>query len=181
MVKSQNTAAIARATAREWHSWVQELDDAGAQTMKHPQIAELAEARMPADLDNAGWWAQGVAVAYEQEHGLRIPGQSSDGSFHASASKTYRGSRDEAMEAWLNLVADREEFNGVLVEEPASTSRTPKWLYWRVKLSDGTRVGLGITAKGEDRVTLGLEHTKLESPEEIDQWKPFWKALLAEL
>ncbi|GAB3193770.1 hypothetical protein [Nesterenkonia suensis] len=181
MVKSQNTEAIARATGRQWDDWVRQLDAADAQSMTHPQIAELAEAQMPADLDNTGWWAQGVAVAYEQVRGLRIPGQASDGSFHASVSKTRQGDRREALDAWLHLVADREEFNGVATQGPASTSETPKWLYWRVKLSDGSRVSLGITATGQGRVAMGLEHTKLAAPEDIDRWKPFWKVLLAEL
>lgn len=181
MVKSQNTDAIARATGRPWEEWLRQLDDAGAREMDHPRIAALAGSQMPDDLDNPGWWAQGVAVAYEQHHGMRIPGQTADGTFQASASRTYRGSQDEALAAWQSLVADREEFNGVGIAAEPTTSETPKWRYWRVSLEDGTRVSLGISAKGEDRSILGLEHSKLETPDEIDRWKPFWKALLAEL
>lgn len=181
MVTSQNTAAIARATGRPWDAWLEELDGAGAREMDHPQITGLAIARMPESLDNPGWWAQGVAVAYEQHHGMRVPGQTSDGMFQASASKTFRGTRDEAWAAWTELVADREEFNGVGLAQAPTTSETPKWRYWRVSLEDGTRVSVGVTPKGDERATVGLEHAKLGSPEEIDRWKPFWKALLAEL
>lgn len=182
MVKAQNTAAIAQATGRAWDEWVRELDEAGAQQMKHAQIAALAGEWMPAGMESPGWWAQGVAVAYEQDRGLRVPGQSSDGSFTASASKTFSaGDRHAAFKAWLAKVDQRTQFNGVDVAEPPAQSSTEKWHYWRVRLEDGSRVSLGIADKGDGRAALGLEHSKLYSPEDIDRWKPYWQTLLAEL
>src|SRR5699024_6158319 len=63
---------IATATGRQWAEWVQILDAAGARERNHTAIAELALEHMPASVGQREWWAQGTAVAYEQQVGLRV-------------------------------------------------------------------------------------------------------------
>ena len=89
MVKPTNISAITKATNRPWDDWVAALDAAGAREMNHGDIAKQALKLMPEPVEQKGWWAQGVAIAYEQHTGLRIPGQSSTGSFQTSTSKTF--------------------------------------------------------------------------------------------
>ena len=99
MVKPTNTSAIAKATNRPWDKWITALDAAGARKMNHRDIAKQALKLMPESVAQKEWWAQGVAIAYEQHAGLRIPGQSSDGDFRTSTTKTYADDKDAALQA----------------------------------------------------------------------------------
>ena len=99
MVKPTNTSAITKATNRPWDDWVAALDAAGAREMNHGDIAKQALKLMPEPVEQKGWWAQGVAIAYEQHTGLRIPGQSSDGDFRTSTTKTFGDDKDAALQA----------------------------------------------------------------------------------
>lgn len=99
MVKPTNISAITKATNRPWDDWVAALDAAGAREMNHGDIAKQALKLMPEPVEQKGWWAQGVAIAYEQHAGLRIPGQSSDGDFRTSTTKTYADDKDAALQA----------------------------------------------------------------------------------
>ena len=117
MVKPTNTSAITKATNRPWDDWVAALDAAGAREMNHGDIAKQALKLMPEPVEQKGWWAQGVAIAYEQHAGLRVPGETSTGSFQTSTSKTFPGDKDAALKAWLDLVSTRTEFNGIDIVE----------------------------------------------------------------
>ena len=181
MVKPTNISAITKATTRPWDDWVAALDAAGAREMNHGDIAKQALKLMPEPVEQKRWWAQGVAIAYEQHTGLRIPGQSSTGSFQTSTSKTFPGDKDAALKAWLELVGTRDEFNGIDTEEAASTSETAKWRYWRVQLVDGSRVNVNISDKPNGKASIAVEHTKLGSSDDIETWRPYWKELLSEL
>lgn len=181
MIKPMNTSAIEAATNRPWQQWVQLFEDAGAGQMDHSQIAVLALELMPADVEQKEWWAHGTAVAFEQLAGLRVPGQTSTGDFQLSASRTVAGDKDQALDAWLELVGSRTEFGGVLIEGEASTSSTDRWRYWRVSLSDGTRVVVNINDKQAGKALVGLQHSKLDSAETVAYWRPIWKDLLAQL
>lgn len=181
MVKPTNISAITKATNRPWDEWVAALDAASAREMNHGDIAKQALKLMPEPVEQKGWWAQGVAIAYEQQTGLRIPGQSSTGSFQTSTSKAFPGDKDAALKAWLELVGTRDEFNGIDTEEAASTSETAKWRYWRVQLVDGSRVNVNISDKPNGKASIAVEHTKLGSSDDIETWRPYWKELLSEL
>lgn len=181
MVKPSNTAGIATATGRSWEEWVDLLDSAGAREMTHTAIARQTLELMPETMERREWWAQGTAIAYEQHTGLRVPGQSCDGKFQTSATKTVPGDMDRALAAWRELVDGRDEFGGVPLDGPPTTSATEKWRYWRVALADGTRVAVNVSAKPGGKATVGVNHTKLDSAEAIDFWKPIWKQFLAQL
>ncbi|AVZ40332.1 MULTISPECIES: hypothetical protein [unclassified Dietzia] len=181
MTRPSNTSAIASATGRPWEEWVEMLERAGAREMPHSAIAKATLEMMPESVERAEWWAQGTAIAYEQHAGLRVPGQSCTGDFQMSTSRTISGDMDTALQAWVALAGDREEFGGVGIEAPATTSSSEKWRYWRVPLADGTRVALNFSDKKNGKASVGLTHTKLDSAEAISYWKPVWKDLLAQL
>lgn len=185
MVKPFNTSPIASATGRPWDEWVDLIEQAGAREMNHTAIARVALEQMPGSVERAEWWAQGTAIAYEQHAGLRVPGQSCDGDFQLSTSRTVAGDKDTALQAWTELVDGREEFGGIPVEGEPSVTRSEKWRYWRVPLADGTRVALNfsdkVAGKSGQKAAVGLVHTKLDSAEAIDYWRPVWKELLGQL
>lgn len=180
-VKATSTAGIEKSTGIVWDEWVRLLDAAGAATLTHAEIAELSQRNMPEHVTNSGWWAQGVAVAYEHHKGLRVPGQASDGKFSASVSKTFPGDKDVAIARWMEVVAGAQEFGEVAVEEDPTTSSTENWRYWRAKLADGTRIAVTVSDKPGGKSTVAVQHSKLDSEEQIGRWKHVWKDVLAQL
>lgn len=180
-VKQHSTAGIEEVSGIAWPEWVAHLDEAGAESLTHAEIAKLTYQKMPDTVHNRGWWAQGAAIAYEHQKGLRIPGQASDGKFSASASKTVSGDKDAALARWLEVVSGREDFGDVPLEGESRTSSTPKWRYWRATLADGTRVEVTISEKSSDKSTVAVQHSKLESEAEIPGWKTVWKDVLSQL
>ncbi len=177
-----NTAAYERATSRPWQEWVDALDLAGARDLPHPGIVPLVLADIDAaTVKNAHWWAQGITIAYEQHIGRRIPGQRGDGTFAGTVSKTYSGSMDEAVAAWLALVKGRTEFLGLEVVAEPSTSATEKWRYWRCGLVDDSKVNVTVNTASPGKSRVAVEHSRLASPEATAEAKAWWKALLAQL
>src|SRR5699024_7008474 len=181
MVQPANTRAISTATGREWLEWVELLDRAGARSLGHTAIAALALELVPEAAGQKEWWAQGTAVAFEQHAGLRVPGQTCDGDFQLSMTRTVAGDKDAVLQAWVGVVGSREDFGGVPVDSEASTSATERWRYWRVPLADGTRVAVSIGDKEAGKCSVGLVHSKLDTAEAIEHWRPVWKDLLAQL
>lgn len=43
----------------------------------------------------------------------------------------------------------------------------------RIRLEIGT-VSISIDDKGDGRATVGVSHDKLETPSDVELWKPFW-------
>lgn len=102
--RGANLDAIVAATGRGWEDWTAWLEDVGAHDVtEHAEVAALVLARLrepggPA-VPNPEWWAQSVTVAWEQHTGRRAPGQRTDGTFDANASRTVPGTMDEALSA----------------------------------------------------------------------------------
>lgn len=191
-----NTAAFAHSTGIAWTEWVRLLDDWGAMDRPHPQIARYAAAtiRERGQVENPDWWAQSVALAYEQHIGRRVPGQRADGSFEASASRTVTGTLEEALTALSARLSELIEHDGGLagtaVTTGPSTSATDSWRYWSASLVDGSRVSATIgaappsknaTALSPPKVRVGVGHARLGSAEAAQRWKSWWKDVLGSL
>ncbi|HEX5797013.1 MAG TPA: hypothetical protein VFX86_01335 [Candidatus Saccharimonadales bacterium] len=176
MTKPINTESIEKATGKSWDEWLKFFDQIGAKDLTHKEIAQkVHEAGTP------GWWAQSVTVAYEQHIGRRVPGQRQDGKFDASASKMIDGTMDEALDVWLGAVKNKNEFDGVAVKGEARVSKTEKWRNWRCDLADGSRIVVGINQKTPDKAGLGLAQEKLESAEQAESKRAFWKEFLTRI
>jgi len=171
--------AIERATGRTWADWLRIFEAAGAAELPHPEIARVALAEMPESLENPGWWAQGVAIAFEHQIGLRVPGQSSTGDFRVGASRTLPLGRDDAIERWVELFGESEH-RGHAVES-VRRSRTEKRSFWRANLHGAGKLEIAAEAKGEDRTSVTVNHTGLSSPDELESWRAHWKHCLASL
>lgn len=171
---------IERATGRPWTEWIAYFESHGAKTMTHAEIARLARAAVPDDMQSVEWWAQGVAIAYEQHAGLRVPGQSSTGTFRVSASRTLEADRDAAVEAWAEGPGAAAEHLGHAVGEPRR-SRTEKRTFWRAKLEGAGKLEVSAVQKDENRIILAVSQDELPDPDRIEEWRAHWKALLAGL
>lgn len=177
--KAGNIPALERASGRSWTSWLEVFEAAGAAKLGHAEIAKAALEAMPAELQNAEWWAQGAAIAFEQHAGLRVPGQSSTGDFRVSASRTAPLDRDEAIARWVARFGEQaHRGHGV---SSVRQSRTEQRTFWRASLEGAGKIEVAASAKGEDRALVAIQHTGLGDGGEIETWRAHWKACLGEL
>ncbi|MEJ6489684.1 hypothetical protein PQI23_08115 [Leucobacter sp. USCH14] len=177
--RPENVPAIERATGREWSAWVALFEAQGAPTLEHRAIAKIARAALADDLRNPEWWAQAIAIAYEQHAGLRVPGQSSAGTVGVSASRTLPLDRDDAIDAWGSAHGSRSEHLGHAASA-ARPSRTEKRSFWRFELEGAGKVEVSATPKGE-KTSLTVSQDGLADGERIEEWRAHWKSLLAAL
>jgi hypothetical protein len=182
MTKSSNIAGIEKISERSWQDWLEFFADIQAEALDHPTIAKHVydQLRNIEDI-NAGWWAQSITVAYEQHIGRRTPGQSGEGDFQVSVSRTLDGSMDDAMQRWITLSADTSEFNDIAAIDSPRTTETDKWRHWRINLADGSLVTASAQQKSDDKAILTVTNTKLASAEAVESWRSFWKGFLQRL
>lgn len=174
MTQPINTTAIEKATHKSWAAWVRELDAAGAQQLSHADLAKLVNAKL-AGMESAGWWAQGITVAYEQHMGKRVPGQLANGLFELAVSKTVALSRVELFVRICEWCDAQADFDGHAPLK-ARTSETPKRSNWRCDFSDGSKFAATVEAAG-DKAKLVLTHTAVPTKQEADAWKVYWKGV----
>lgn len=124
-----------------------------------------------------GWWAQSITVAYEQERGMRLPGQMSDGTFSVTGSRTvavpvqrlFAAFADEALrDRWLPGAGLR-----------VRTATEPK--NFRADWEGGGLLVAGFTAKGEAKSHVGIAHERLPDAEQAARTKAYWRERLAAL
>ncbi len=141
--------ALVKATGKPWASWFELLDAAGAKGWKHPEIARWLheEHGVP------NWWSQSVTVGFEQERGLRVPGQLADGSFEASVSKTYPLEQHAALDAIIRAVS------AGLGQDPTSQSRDTKYFTarWKVGEREVILATVNPTSAGKTSVSLAQQ------------------------
>lgn len=167
---------VRAATGRRREEWFTLLDEAGAATWGHTRIAAWLAAAHEVD----PWWCQNVTVVYEQARGLRVPGQKSDGTFTASATKTLAAPSDRV---WPLLEgADRREAWAPGFDERGGTPGR------RVGLRDaeGRRINLHLEESapakdGSPRCRVAVDHDGARDPEEAARLKESWRAALTRL
>lgn len=144
--------AMRAATGRTHEQWRELLTGAGALGWPHAEIARhLVEVH---GLD--GWWAQGVAVDYEQACKGRLPGERADGTFTTQKTATVAGEPLDALALVTGLVISRHG-------EPAGgnlDARTPS-VRWR--LPDGTRLTATALERNRSGVPVNLTWERLPS------------------
>ena len=176
MVETIRHEAIENGTGKCWDDWLAFFEAMGAASLSHKDIAR----RVFEDGGTSGWWAQSLTVAYEQHISRRVPGQDCEGEFSVSVSKTLNSDMDSALQWWLDAVGDREEFSDISVSRGPDVSKTDKSRYWRVGLADGSSVTVHLYEKSPDKSSLAIAHEKLESTDQIEHWRAYWKDFLKE-
>lgn len=176
MTKPANTESIEQATGITWDEWVTFLEANGAAQKPHGEIAQLAHDTLT--IPSAAWWAQAVAVAYEQHIGRREAGQNANGSYEASVSRTVAGSREEV---FTRLSAELDSLTTIAecAVQNRRTSVTPVRSYWRCNLDRGDKIAVAVEAKADSKVLIVATHTNLSSAILADDARTYWKQRLA--
>ncbi|MEU5870546.1 hypothetical protein AB0A73_03185 [Glycomyces sp. NPDC047369] len=169
---SMSDQALIEATGADWQTWLRLLDERGAAELGHTAIARLLVGEFEID----GWWAQSITVGYEQERGLREPGQRPDGTYSATASKTVGADIGAAFEQLADPDAQAVWLGDVELSQRSASP--PKSV--RFDASDGSRVNANLVAKG-DRTAVQVEVAKLPSAEAAAAAKAAWKQRLDRL
>ena len=139
--------AVVRATGRSRTAWHDLLTTAGAHDWSHARTAAWLVAEHGVD----DWWAQGIAVGYEQHTGRRKPGQRADGTFEASASRRVPLTQQDALDAVTTSVSDD------IGAEPTSTRTKAKYATAKWKRDGGAITArVAPTKDGTSTITLVL-------------------------
>jgi hypothetical protein len=152
--------AVVRATGRSSSEWFALLDTEGATEWAHARIARF----LADDLGVPPWWAQGVAVRYEQARGMRLPGQKADGTFSADRSRRLAGDQGDVLDAALAALVPR-------LGEPYGVNRTSAYLRARWRLDDGSRLIASADPASGGRVALVLTRERLADPLQVEAAK----------
>ena len=153
-------------TGRSWTEWVRDLDAHDASQLKHGEIAALLSATYAVP----SWWSQMVTVGYERIKGLRVRGQRRDGFYEASRSKTFDVPVKTLFDAWNDLSKRKRWLGAEGVRVRTATSPKSMRLGW----NDGAIVVVGFLAKGAEKSTVSVTHTKLRDADAATRSKKFW-------
>lgn len=172
--KPRSGESILKATGKPWKHWLGVLQKMDAGKMPHKDIALALHQKH----NISGWWAQMLTVEFERAAGKRQVGQTCYGDFQVTVTKTVSGSLDQALKVWRKMAAGHTGFNGVSFEDKPSVSKSEKWRYWRVPLSDGSRVAAVIGIRAPGKTTIAINHEKIQTKDSADAWRTFWKTFL---
>lgn len=169
-----------------WEDISAALTEAGGESLDHTALASAAHALIAGRTENPGWWAQSIAVAYEQEIGRRVVGQTSTGDFQVSASKTLSLTPEAARDAVRGLLVADGQIAGRAFDGELRETETEVRRFIRVDLADGARIEAATTAKtggaaGESGSALTLRATKIGSEAARDEIRAGLKAICARL
>lgn len=165
--------AVKKATGHSWSDWLSTLDRAGAAAMDHKNIAGL----LRRDHNLSGWWAQKVAVGYEQQRGLREVHQKQDG-YEATKSRTFPEPVEIVFEMWMDEKKRAQWLSNPYCEIRKSTKNRSIRITWH----DQTNVEVYFQFQPEKRSTrVSIQHNKLEEREDVDKLKTYWHNQLLQL
>jgi uncharacterized protein YndB with AHSA1/START domain len=165
--------AVKAKTGKDWNTWFDILDAAGAQQMSHKEIvAYLVEHHQVGP-----WWQQSITVAYEQARGLREKHEMPSG-YQISRSKTIAVPVDSLYAAWQ----DKDQ-RGRWLSDPDFTIRkeTPQ-KSMRINWVDGsTTLDVHFYEKGKAKTQVTVQHNRLADAQQAEQMKAYWSEALDKL
>lgn len=180
MTKPSSIETIETATGIAWEQWVRLIDSWGGRELSHTDIAGKVYKELEGKVESAGWWSQGVTVAYEQHIGRRVPGQRIDGSFEFSISKTFDASKEATFDTVVDKMEGVSDFRGVALSN-TRTSITPVRSYWKCDLADGTKLTYAVEERSEGKATLVVTHAQLPDETSRDMWRDYWKDFITRI
>lgn len=90
---------IRRRTGRGWEEWFDLLDEWGAATLPHKEVARRVAALLA--IESLAWHAQAITVSYERASGVRVVGERSDG-FAVTAQRTVAAPVELLFDAFVD-------------------------------------------------------------------------------
>lgn len=158
-------AAVLRATGRDWKTWRELLDAAGARKLTHAEIAVLVHTKYGV----GDWWSQMVTVGYEQLVGLRQKYQK-PGGYSVSGSRVIAVPVERLFAAFDQDKQRRKWIVDEIVVRKATPNKS-----MRITWSDGkSSVNVNFYAKPGGRSSVQVEHEKLASAAAAGRMKKFW-------
>jgi hypothetical protein len=177
MAANSRIKAVERATNRTWDEWLQYMDGIGAKNLSHHEIATLVIEELDGKIENIGWWAQSVTVAYEQYIDRRIPGQRPDGTFQTSVSKATSLGMKELMDKWVAF-AGKDQAVLAVVAGDVRVSGTDKRITWRTKAHDGSDIRITSEPKKDGTAAIIAVQMGLQTNELNNEAKSGWSSIL---
>lgn len=177
MVENSRIKPIERATNRTWDEWLKFMDSIDAKNLSHHEIATKLLEELDGKIDNIGWWAQSVTVAFEHHIGRSIPGQRPDGTFQTSVSKATKLGMQELMDKWVSFAAGDKEVLAIVAGE-VRVSGTEKRITWRTKAHDGSEIRITSEPKKGGAASIIAMQLGLETNELNLEAKATWSSIL---
>lgn len=176
--KKAKAAGISDATVRArtghgWKEWFKILDLSGARKRNHTEIAAYLQERKSCP----PWWSQMIAVAYEQERGMREKHETPSG-YSISRSTTVAVPISKLYAAW-----EEKRLRGAWLEEPGAVLRkaTPQKSVRMTWFDGKTSVDANFYAKEDGKSQVTVEHSKLADSREAERMKAYWAERLERL
>ena len=177
MTTNSRIQPIERATNKTWGEWLKFMDSIDAKNLNHHEIATKVLEELMGKIDNPGWWAQSVTVAYEQQIGRRIPGQRPDGTFQTSVSKTTKLDMKELMDAWTNFAAKDKEVLGLIVGD-VRVSGTENRITWRTKGKDESSIVVISEPNASGNASIVVQLMGLKTLDLNNEAKATWLGIV---
>jgi hypothetical protein len=171
-VLATSDEAIRARTGRGWEEWFDLLDEWGAPERSHREIARWVAEQQ--GIEPLAWNAQAIATSYERARGLRAVGEHPEG-FTVTVSRTVAVPVERLYEAFVDA-APRKRWlpEGRLRKRTATRPKSARFDW-----ADGkTRVHVTFLAKGEERSTAAVAHTRLADAKERERMKAWWRERL---
>ena len=168
--------SIRERTGLGWEEWFDKLDAHGAAELPHREIARWVAEQL--DIQPLVWEAQAVTTSYEWSRGMREVGERVGGGFTITASKTIAVPREELYDAVVDESRRRSWLpDGQLRERTATRPKSARYDW-----DDGTtRVHVTFDAKGAEKSTVVVEHSRLADKAHADETKQYWRERLTVL
>lgn len=166
--------AVRAKTGKGWDEWLKVLDAEKAQKLPHKQIAQLLSEKYHVP----DWWSQMVTVGYEQARGLRAVHQKVNG-YSANASKTFNAPLRELYAACADETSRAKWLGKKKYVVSKATPTKSLRITWGK--DNNTRVDFNLYAKGETKSMIQIQHEKLESADDVEKMKTYWRGALEKL
>jgi hypothetical protein len=153
------------------------MDNIGAKNLSHHEIATKVIEELDGKIENIGWWAQSVTVAYEQYTGHRIPGQRPDGTFQTSVSKATKLGMKDLMDKWVSFAAGDKDVLALIAADP-KVSGTDRRITWRTKARDGSDIRITSEPKKDGTASIIAVQMGLQTNELNMEAKSKWSSIL---
>jgi hypothetical protein len=153
------------------------MDRIGAKSLSHHEIATKVFEELDGKIDNIGWWAQSVTVAYEQYTGHRIPGQRPDGTFQTSVSKATQLGMTDLMDRWVAFAAEDPDVLAVISGE-VRVSGTERRITWRTKAHDGSDIRVTSEPKKDGTASIIAVQMGLQTNDLNIEARSSWSSIL---